>query len=179
MMVRIETSRLMLRPPELTDYESWAIMEADESVKAKTGDVQDTRESWNQLLSIAGHWKIMGWGSLCAIEKGTGRFVGRFVPSKTFDWPCVEVGWMLLPENQGKGLALEGAIAAMDFAFHELREPRVIHTIRPTNIASQKLAARLGSINLGPIVLPPPYESISNDEWSQTREEWQVSRKRF
>lgn len=178
-MVRIETSRLILRPPEHADYEVWAIMEADESVKANTGDVQDRRESWNQLLSVAGHWKIMGWGALCAIEKSTGRFVGRFGPSKPFGWPCVEVGWMLLPEYQGKGLALEGAVAAMDFAFHQLGEPRVIHTIRPANTASQKLAVRLGSRNLGPIVLPPPYDTIPNDEWSQTRAEWDVSRRRF
>jgi RimJ/RimL family protein N-acetyltransferase len=175
-MVRIETRRLILRPPELADFNAWAIMEADETVKANTGDVQDRRESWSQLLAIAGHWNIMGWGSLCAIEKETGRFVGRFGPSKPFGWPCIEVGWMLLPDFQGRGLALEGAVAAMDFAFLQLGEPRVIHTIRPANAASQKLAARLGSKNLGPIVLPPPYEAIPNDEWSQTRAEWDVSR---
>ena len=175
-MVRIETRRLILRPPELADFDAWAIMEADETVKANTGDVQDRRESWSQLLAIAGHWSIMGWGSLCAIEKETGRFVGRFGPSKPFGWPCIEVGWMLLPEFQGRGLALEGAVAAMDFAFLQLGEPRVIHTIRPANAASQKLAARLGSKNLGPIILPPPYEAIPNDEWSQTRAEWDVSR---
>ena len=175
-MVRIETRRLILRPPELADFDAWAIMEADETVKANTGDVQDRRESWSQLLAIAGHRNIMGWGSLCAIEKETGRFVGRFGPSKPLGWPCIEVGWMLLPEFQGRGLALEGAVAAMDFAFFQLGEPRVIHTIRPANAASQRLAARLGSKNLGPIVLPPPYEAIPNDEWSQTRAEWDVSR---
>jgi RimJ/RimL family protein N-acetyltransferase len=148
-------------------------------VKANTGSVQDQRESWNQLLSVAGHCKITGWGALCAIEKSSGRFIGRFGPSEPFGWPCIEVGWMLLPEFQGKGYALEGAIAAMDFAFLELGEARVIHTIRPANTASQKLAARLGSKNLGPIALPPPYDEIPNDEWSHTRAEWNVSRKRL
>ncbi len=177
--MRLETRRLILRPPEKQDFGAWALMEADESVKADTGSVQDQRESWNQLLSVAGHWQIMGWGALCAIEKSSGRFIGRFGPSKPFGWPCIEVGWMLLPEFQGKGYALEGAIAAMDFAFLELGEARVIHTIRPANTVSQKLAARLGSKNLGPIALPPPYDEITNDEWSQTRAEWDVSRQRL
>lgn len=177
--MQIETPRLLLRPPIKDDFEAWALMEADESVKANTGTAQDQRESWSQLLGIAGHWSIMGWGALCAVEKASNRFVGRFGPSKPFGWPCIEVGWMLLPEFQGKGYALEGAAAAMDFAFFELGEPRVIHTIRPANVASQKLALKLGSRNLGPIKLPPPYEETPNDEWSQTRAEWEGNRVRF
>lgn len=177
--MRLETQRLILRPPVKADFESWAIMEADESVKANTGAPQDERESWNQLLAIAGHWSIIGWGALCAVEKSSNRFIGRFGPTKPFGWPCIEVGWMLLPEFQGKGYALEGAVAALDFAFFELGEPRVIHTIRPANEASQRLAEKLGSKNLGPIPLPPPYDAIANDEWSQTRAEWEVNRLRF
>lgn len=177
--MHIETPRLLMRPPIKDDFECWALMEADESVKANTGAPQDRRESWSQLLSIAGHWSLMGWGALCAIEKASNRFIGRFGPSKPYGWPAVEIGWMLLPEFQGRGFALEGAIAAMDFAFYDLGEARVIHTIRPANVASQKLAQKLGSTNLGPIKLPPPFEDIPNDEWSQTRVEWEESRKRL
>lgn len=177
--MRIETQRLLLRPPTKGDLDAWALMKADESVKANTGAMQDRRESWNQLLSMAGHWAIMGWGALCAIEKSSNRFIGRFGPTRPFDWPCIEVGWMLLPEFQGKGYALEGAVAAMDYSFFELGEPRVIHTIRPANTASQGLARKLGSKNLGPIALPPPFHETPNDEWSQTREEWQANRLRF
>lgn len=177
--MQIETPRLILRPPIKDDFEAWALMEADESVKANSGAVQDQRESWNQLLAIVGHWSIMGWGALCAVEKLSGRFIGRFGPTKPFGWPATEVGWMLLPAFQGKGYALEGAIAAMDFAFFELGQLRIIHTIRPANIASQKLARKLGSTNFGPIKLPPPFEDTPNEEWSQTRQEWVENRKRF
>lgn len=48
----------------------------------------------------------MGWGALCAIEKSSCRLFGRFGLSKPFGWPCIEVGWMLLPEFQGKGYAM-------------------------------------------------------------------------
>jgi RimJ/RimL family protein N-acetyltransferase len=177
--MNIETERLILRPPVREDFDAWAMMEEDESVKANTGSVQDRRESWSQLLAVAGHWTIVGWGALCAVEKSTGRFIGRFGPSRPFGWPCIEVGWMLLPEFQGKGYALEGAAAALDFVFFDLKEPRVIHTIRPANVASRKLAEKLGSKNLGPITLPPPYQDIANDEWSQTAEEWRLNRVRL
>jgi RimJ/RimL family protein N-acetyltransferase len=67
----------------------------------------------------------------------------------------------------------------MDFALFDLKEARVIHTIRPENLASQRLAAKLGSQNLGPIKLPPPFEDTPNDEWSQTADEWRVNRERL
>lgn len=120
----------------------------------------------------------MGWGALCAVQRSSARFIGRFGPLKPFGWPCIEVRWRLLPEFQGKEYAVEGAIAAMDFAFLEPGETRVIHTIRPASTASQKLATRLGSRNPGPIALPPPHGAILNDQWPQRRDEWDMRRKR-
>ncbi|MEZ5956590.1 MAG: GNAT family N-acetyltransferase [Hyphomonadaceae bacterium] len=175
----IETRRLILRAPIVEDISSWPLMGDDESVTANSGSNEDQRRSWNEMFSIAGHWSLMGWGPLCAVEKQSGALVGRFGPSKPFGWPCVEIGWMLLPHFQGKGYALEAAAAAMDFALLERGEARVIHTIRPANVASQRLARTLGSINRGPITLPAPYEHHSNDEWTQTREHWIENRTRL
>lgn len=43
--VKLETARLILRQPVMADFDAWAMMEADESVKANTGSVQDQRKS--------------------------------------------------------------------------------------------------------------------------------------
>lgn len=48
----------------------------------------------------------------------------------------------------------------------------VIHSIAPENVASQRVAVKLGSTNLGPGKLPPPFEHDPVDLWGQTREEW-------
>jgi hypothetical protein len=55
----LSDGRLILRPPEKQDFGAWALMEADESVKANTGSVQDQRESWNQLLCQKHHQPLL------------------------------------------------------------------------------------------------------------------------
>jgi RimJ/RimL family protein N-acetyltransferase len=53
----------------------------------------------------------------------------------------------------------------------------VIHSIAPTNTASQAVAQRLGSRNRGPGKLPAPLDAHAIDIWGQTREEWAARRK--
>jgi len=66
----------------------------------------------------------------------------------------------------------EGAVAAANWAFDTLGWSSVIHSIAPANLASQRVAQKLGSRNLGPGKLPPPYQDDRVDIWGQTREEW-------
>lgn len=56
----------------------------------------------------------------------------------------VEIGWTLRAEFRGRGLATEGARAAVDTAFAHLDVPRVISLIGPANAASMAVARRLG-----------------------------------
>ncbi len=48
----------------------------------------------------------------------------------------------------------------------------MIHCIDPANAPSQRVAARLGSRNLGPGRLPAPYEAATVEIWGQSREQW-------
>jgi RimJ/RimL family protein N-acetyltransferase len=65
----------------------------------------------------------------------------------------------------------------MDWAFEVLGWTDIIHSIAPTNAASQAVAQRLGSRNRGPGKLPQPLDAHDIDIWGQTREEW-VARKK-
>jgi RimJ/RimL family protein N-acetyltransferase len=175
----IETKRLILRPPQLADLDQWIIADDENDVTRNSRTPEDNFKHHTHLLQIAGGWALNAFGSLQLFKKDDGVLIGRVGPSKPLDWPAVEIGWMLLPEYTGRGYALEGAVAAMDFALMDLRFNEVIHTIRPSNMASQKLATKLGSTNRGPIKLPPPYQDIPNDGWYQSREEWAVNRLAF
>lgn len=53
----------------------------------------------------------------------------------------------------------------------------VIHCIDPDNVASQKVAERLGSRRLRPGALPAPFESLPIDIWGQSREDWRARRR--
>ena len=64
----------------------------------------------------------------------------------------------------------------MDYAFDALGWDRVIHTIDPQNLASQRLAQRLGSALLGPTRLPAPHDQVQVEMWGQSRTEWMVRR---
>jgi RimJ/RimL family protein N-acetyltransferase len=56
----------------------------------------------------------------------------------------VEIGWGLIVEARGRGLATEAARAVIEWAFESPEVRRVIATIPSDNERSQKVARRLG-----------------------------------
>jgi RimJ/RimL family protein N-acetyltransferase len=111
------------------------------------------------------------------IEKSSGRWVGRLGPWQPEGWPGTEIGWAIARECWGRGYAPEGAAAATDWAFDNLGWTNVIHSIAPANAASQAVARKLGSRNLGPGKLPAPYHDALVDIWGQSLDEWRSRRK--
>ncbi|MFC4291179.1 GNAT family N-acetyltransferase [Sphingorhabdus arenilitoris] len=171
------TERLILRPPAAQDMDEWAAFCADEKVMHHLGGPQTRSEAWRSLCSVAGAWQIRGFAMFSMIRRDTGEWIGRTGPWMPEDWPGKEIGWGVARAQMGKGYAYEAAVASMDYVFDVLRWDDVIHTIAPDNIASQKLARRLGSVNLGPSRLPAPFADHPVDAWGQSREEWSKNRK--
>jgi RimJ/RimL family protein N-acetyltransferase len=169
----LETARLILRPPSSEDFEGWAAFAADEEVNRFLGGAQPREIAWRTMCVMTGAWTIRGFSMFSIIEKESGRWVGRLGPWRPEGWPGTEVGWGVVRESWGKGYAVEGATAAIDWAFDHLGWTEVIHTIDPGNIASQNVARRLGSSILRHAVLPPPLND-SVDVWGQSREQWKA-----
>ena len=59
----------------------------------------------------------------------------------TRDW---EIGWMVHPDEWGKGYASEAARRVLDFAFNELEAHRVIAFCDVENRASERVMQKLG-----------------------------------
>ena len=174
--LRIETARLILRVPRRDDLDPWAAMMADEEVARYIGGVMPRAVTWRAMMTMIGAWHACGFAMFSVIEKATGRWIGRLGPWMPEGWPGPEVGWAVVRECWGQGYATEGSAAAIDWAFDRLGWDRVIHSIHPANAASQAVARKLGSRNLGPGVLPPPYEGSPIDIWGQSRREWRACR---
>lgn len=82
----------------------------------------------------------------------------------------------MLPSAQGKGLATEGAGAAIDYAVDILGWQEIIHTIDPANASSIKFAQRLGSRKLRTAAAPPPFKDTVWDVYGQTADAWRARR---
>lgn len=171
----LETERLILRPTAMEDFPRWAESMAHESARF-IGGPQTSEAAWRGFMTMAGAWALTGVSMFSMIDKASGLWMGRIGPWRPEGWPGNEVGYGVHPEAQGKGLAYEAAVAAMDYAFDVLDWPDVIHCIDPANAASQALARRLGSSLIGPTKLPPPYDHVPSEKWGQTREQWRARR---
>jgi RimJ/RimL family protein N-acetyltransferase len=174
--IRIETARLVLRPPRVEDLDAWSAMMQDDATARFIGGVAPRPVCWRQIMTMIGAWHAHGFAMFSVLEKASGRWVGRLGPWQPEGWPGTEVGWAVAREFWGLGYAPEGAIAATDWAFDQLGWSNVVHSIAPDNLASIRVAEKLGSRNLGPTRLPPPFEGSRVDLWGQSREEWDRGR---
>lgn len=172
----IETPRLILKVPTLAEFEPWCDYMADEVSARYIGKTQPPAVVWRSMCSIIGAWHAEGFAMFSVFERSSGRWIGRLGPWAPHGWPGDEVGWGVIRDVWGKGYAMEGALASMDFAVDVLGWTDIIHSIHPDNVASQKLAARLGSVNRGPGQMPPPYHNDPVDLWGQTADEWKARR---
>lgn len=170
----LETARLILRPPSQDDFPAFAAMMEDGDHVRFVGGALNGAMAWRTWAALTGAWVLRGFSMFSVIEKDTGEWVGRIGPWQPEGWPGREVGWGLARQATGKGYGVEAAAACMNFVFDDLGWTDVIHVIDPDNAASIALAQRLGSRNLGSVVLPPPLDVHQVDAWGQSAAQWRA-----
>lgn len=177
--LRIETERLVLRPPRIEDFERYAELFTHPTAAGHIGGPLTRHEAWRKFLQMPGAWAVQGFAMFSVVAKSNGAWLGQAGPWQPEGWPGTEVGYSFHPDAWGKGYATEACAAAIDWAFEALGWKEVIHCIAPANQASQAVARRLGSVNRGPGRMPEPLHVHEVDIWGQTREDWAVNRKAF
>lgn len=170
----LTTPRLLLRPPAPEDFDAWAAFSQDEQTMRFLGGTQTRALAWRTFAMVAGAWSLQGFGLFSVIERETGRWIGRLGPWYPEGWPDREIAYSLVRDATGRGYASEGVRAALAFAFDTLGWTRAVHCIHPDNVASRRVAERVGAKNLGPGKLPPPLEELVVDLWGQSRDEWRA-----
>jgi RimJ/RimL family protein N-acetyltransferase len=133
------------------DLDAMAAMLGDATVALYLGGVPATREeSWRKLMMAVGQWELLGFGYWAVETKADGKFVGqigfgifeRDIFATFAELP--EMGWIFSPAVHGQGIAFEAGEAAMKW-LHASRGPTASWAIiSPDNVASLKLAERLG-----------------------------------
>jgi ribosomal-protein-alanine N-acetyltransferase len=155
---KIETERLVLRRPRLSDAKALHAMFGDPEVMRYIGDgstlTPAKTKAW--IEKALARWKADGFGHF-VIEKDR-KVIGRagFLVWDPDEWKtgtladlgdhaAIELGWMLAQEHWGNGYATEAAIALRNYGFKELKFERLISLITHGNDASVKVADRLGA----------------------------------
>lgn len=174
-VVEVLTERLLLRPPRGEDFPAWAAFAADPVAMEFLGGVQPAPVAWRAFLSAVGGWHVQGFGIFSVIERDSGEWVGRLGPIEPLGWPGTEVGWGIASSRWGRGYGTEGAAAAIDFAVERLGWSEVIHCIEDDNLASIRVAQKLGSRRLRTARLPPPNE-VGLVVWGQSAADWRARR---
>jgi len=92
----------------------------------------------------AGHWSLRGFGNWVIVRRLDGRVVGHAGLWEPDGWPGTEVAWTLCRDAWDQGYATEAGRAAEEWAWTNLDVDRLISVIAPANVASIRVAERLG-----------------------------------
>ena len=149
--VRLETTRLVLRPYRETDFEELLAMSADPAMwRYSERGPMGSEEAWARLLRNCGHWALSGYGIFAIEEKETGNFVGEAGCSRfrrqlgsDFD-PEPEISWAIGAAFQGRGYAAEAAQAALDWIEAARGAEWSVCLIHSDNRSSLRVAEKMG-----------------------------------
>jgi RimJ/RimL family protein N-acetyltransferase len=144
----IKTERLLLRRWRDSDRLPFQAINADARVMEHFPELLTSAESDNLMTRVENHFADHGFGPFAVefLKDGTFvGFIGLSVPK--FDapfMPAVEIGWRLGFKHWGKGLATEGARAALDYGFNSLGLKQIVSFTVPANLRSRRVMEKLG-----------------------------------
>lgn len=153
----LRSERLTLRPYTLDDvdfvfdmYSRWEVQRylgRTPRVMADRDEAAERVRAWAELdHPLSGIWLI--------VETETGERLGtallKELPASGAAEPSgdIEVGWHLHPDAWGRGIASEAATAVLAHAAQQGLQ-RVLAVVYPENLASQRVAERIGMRSLG------------------------------
>ena len=94
------------------------------------------------------HWERYGFGPWLLRDRASGAMVGRGGLQHTFvdGNHEIEVGWAIVPERWGQGLATELAHASVALAFDDLGLDEIVAFTLPDNVASRRVMEKAGFV---------------------------------
>jgi ribosomal-protein-alanine N-acetyltransferase len=147
-MIVIETGRLVLRrftPEDAAD--NYRICTDPENMRFMGRQPDSVEfERYHIRRHIANYYDRHGFGLWAAVLKETGRLIGRcgLLYQQIEDTQEVEVTYLIDRRYWGKGLATEAAREAVKLGFEKYKFPRIVAVINPENVASVRVAEKIG-----------------------------------
>jgi GrpB-like predicted nucleotidyltransferase (UPF0157 family)/RimJ/RimL family protein N-acetyltransferase len=149
MSIFLETRRLLLKAPKITDLDELVGLRSDNEVMHYTGEGgSQTKEQVQNYLNFAlSYQEKHGMGFCLVLEKDSGNFIGEAgLFHLLFDdmQPDIEIGYHLHKKYWGKGYATELTKALIHWGFQHLSINKIVAAAYPNQIASQKVLQKSG-----------------------------------
>jgi ribosomal-protein-alanine N-acetyltransferase len=149
----LRTERLVLRAPSMADVPAYVAYRASERSRIVGGPYGEVA-SFQHLAGCIGQWALRGYGRWIVADPETDAAMGLVGIFHPVGWPEPEIGWTVFDGFEGKGYALEAALATRAYAYDTLGWTRIVSTIGPENTRSIALAQRMGAVCEGEIPHP-------------------------
>jgi ribosomal-protein-alanine N-acetyltransferase len=147
-MFKLTTDRLLLRNFHILDDEAMYHIFGDPEVM-RFGDGVQTREwvkNWIRIC-LERYYQTWGFGPYAVVEQSSRNVIGYcglFYFPDIGGQPEIEIGYRLGRSAWGQGYATEATLGVRDFAFTTLGIKRLIAMIDPSNVASIRVAEKIG-----------------------------------
>lgn len=147
-MTVLKTERLLLRRWRDSDREPFAMLNADPRVMEFMPGPLTREESDALAARIESHFEQYGFGLFAAEllpDHAFVGFMGLSVPTfQAHFTPCVEIGWRIVADHWGQGLATEGGQEIIRYAFEVLELEALVSFTAAVNLRSQRVMEKLG-----------------------------------
>ena len=146
MPLPLETQRLTLRSPRVEDAKALLEVFGDPDAMGHVGDGR-TRTVDELCLALERGISLeaeRGFNMFVVVRRKDGRVLGDCGLSVWQPTGETEIGWRFAKEHWRHGYAYEAGKAVLRFAAEEVALTRLISVIHPENVASKRLAERLG-----------------------------------
>jgi RimJ/RimL family protein N-acetyltransferase len=143
----VETQRLLLREYTSEDAEATFVLGSNPLVQRYTGDAcfRSVEEAEAVILRHPiEDYRKYGFGRWAVVYKPDGRLIGMAGLKYLAEWDEVDLGYRLLPEYWGMGLATEASLASLRYGFETLRLSRILGLVHPANVRSIRVLEKCG-----------------------------------
>jgi len=162
--MRLETDRLLIRALCPEDVEPEVSLWADPHVMRFMGGPRDVERVRAILCEELDEPPLGPLGQWPVVQKASGEFVGDcgLIVKEIEGRDEIELVYVLTSSAWGQGYATEIGAALLSFAIAELHHDRVVSLIDVDNIASKRVAQKLG-MHLDAMVKRP--DGVARELW--------------
>jgi ribosomal-protein-alanine N-acetyltransferase len=142
----LQTERMVLRQMEMGDVDDLMGIFSDPVAMRYYPNTKSRQEAEEWVRRVQESYRDHGFGLWVAVLEDSGELAGQcgLTVQSVEGIDEVEIGYLFLRKFWGRGLATEAAMAVRDHGFHTLGYERLVSLIDPGNLASRRVAEKVG-----------------------------------